>query len=145
MVASVALAAACAPPAPAPPSPALGYEFPATATLPNSDRVFLVLTFSGGGVRATALSFAVLEQLIDDSLCVDGHRKSVADEVDIISAVSGGSFTAAQFALYGKEGLPVLANEFLYKLSQTELKIYGLHKAKELAFFFPRTELIASS
>ena len=115
--------AACARSSPPAPSPALGYEFPATATLPNSDRVFLVLAFSGGGVRASALSYAVLEQLIDDSLCVDGHLKSVADEVDIISAVSGGSFTAAQFALYGKDGLPALASEFLYRLSQTELAL----------------------
>ena len=36
-----------------------GYEFPQTATPPNSDGVFVVLTFSGGGTRAAALSFGV--------------------------------------------------------------------------------------
>src|SRR5213595_567335 len=83
------------------PQPPPGYDFPSDVRLPNSDRVFLVLTFSGGGTRAAALSFGVLEQMTRDSICVDDNAKSVADEIDIISAVSGGSFTAAYFALHG--------------------------------------------
>jgi len=108
--------------APRTPDVPTGYEFPA-ASPPNSDRLFLVLTFSGGGVRATALSLGALEQMVEDSVCVDGRKKSVADEIDIISAVSGGSFTAAQYALYGRAGLPALADNFLYARSQSELAL----------------------
>ena len=97
------------------------YDFPSDVRLPNSDRVFLVLTFSGGGTRAAALSFGVLEQMTRDSICVDDNAKSVADEIDIISAVSGGSFTAAYFALHGSQGLPIFRERFLDYSAQTEL------------------------
>ena len=52
----------------------------------------LMLAFSGGGTRAAALSYGVLLELRDSGLL---------DEVDFISSVSGGSFTAAYYGLYG--------------------------------------------
>src|SRR5215470_13829184 len=62
-----------------------------------------VLAFSGGGKRAAALSYGVLEELRRTPIVVDGHRRRLLDEVDMIAAVSGGSFTALAYALYGEQ------------------------------------------
>ena len=57
--------------------------------------VVLLLAFSGGGTRAAALAYAVLQELRDTEITRAGERVRLLDEVDIISSVSGGSFTAA--------------------------------------------------
>ena len=74
----------------------------------NSDKLFVVVTFSGGGKRAAAFSYGVLEAPSD----VEGHHARwrapfLLDEIDPISAVSGGAFTAAYYALHGHETLRV--------------------------------------
>lgn len=65
----------------------------------NSDSLFVCLLFSGGGTRAAALSYSIMEALRDTVIRVDGREKSLLDEVDCISSVSGGSFTAAYYGL----------------------------------------------
>ncbi len=77
----------------------------------SSDELLLVLTFSGGGTRAAALSYGVLEALNrvempyageEATTLAQGHgQHTFLDEVDFISSVSGGSFTAAYYGLYG--------------------------------------------
>ena len=66
----------------------------------NSDSLFVCLMFSGGGTRAAALSYGVMEALRDTVVRVDGREKRFLDEVDCISSVSGGSFTAAYYGLF---------------------------------------------
>ena len=66
----------------------------------NSDSLFVCLMFSGGGTRAAALSYSIMEALRDTVIRVDGRKKSLLDEVDCISSVSGGSFTAAYYGLF---------------------------------------------
>ena len=66
----------------------------------TGDIVF-VLAFSGGGTRAAALSYGVMQELRDTTVVVKGHRHNLLDEVDTISSVSGGSFTSAYYGLYG--------------------------------------------
>ncbi len=66
----------------------------------NTDSLFVVLSFSGGGTRAAALSYGVLEELRNTKIIWKGKEKSLLDEVDIISSVSGGSFTSAYYGLY---------------------------------------------
>jgi NTE family protein len=41
------------------------------------------------------LAYGVLEELRDTVVTVEGKRKRLLDEVDVITSVSGGSFTAA--------------------------------------------------
>ena len=60
----------------------------------------MLLAFSGGGTRAAALSYGVMQELRDTLIEVDGKPVRVLDEVDSISSVSGGSFTAAYYGLY---------------------------------------------
>jgi NTE family protein len=67
----------------------------------NSESLFVVLAFSGGGTRAAAFSYGVLEELRDTEINWDGQRRRLLDEVDVISSVSGGSLPAAYFGLYG--------------------------------------------
>jgi len=56
---------------------------------------------SGGGTRAAAFSYGVLQQLRDTTYSVQGKEHRLLDEIDYISSVSGGSFTAAYYSLYG--------------------------------------------
>jgi len=60
----------------------------------------LELAFSGGGTRAAAFSYGVLEELRDTNVVIQGSPKRLLDEIDVISSVSGGSFTAAYYGLY---------------------------------------------
>jgi len=79
----------------------------------GSDEVALALTFSGGGTRAAALAYGVLEELRDTTVMIDGQSRRLLDEVDAISSVSGGSFTAAYYGLYGERTFEDFKNEFL--------------------------------
>jgi len=71
----------------------------------NPDRsandVLLNLAFSGGGTRAAALAYGVLKALRDTEVTIGGRPRRLLDEVDAITSVSGGSFTAAYYGLYG--------------------------------------------
>lgn len=68
----------------------------------NKLSTLFVLSFSGGGTRAAALSYGVLEELRRTGVVVDGKRRRMIDEVDLMTGVSGGSFTALAYALYGE-------------------------------------------
>lgn len=67
----------------------------------NSDATFVILTLSGGGTRAAAFSYGVINEL--NKYKLQGSGATLLDEVDIISSVSGGSFASAYYAVYGKE------------------------------------------
>jgi NTE family protein len=82
-------------------SPDAGYRATQIKAPGNSDNLFLFLTFSGGGTRAAALSYGVLEELRKTEVVIDGRKRSLLDEVDGISSVSGGSFTAGYYGLFG--------------------------------------------
>ncbi|MHB1236840.1 MAG: patatin-like phospholipase family protein [Gallionella sp.] len=79
----------------------------------NSGSLLVVLTFSGGGTRAAALAYGVLEQLAQTEIVWEGRRKRLLDEIDIISAVSGGSYTAAYYALYRERMFTDFERDFL--------------------------------
>jgi NTE family protein len=81
--------------------PDAGYRFPNVPPGDNSRSLLVILAFSGGGTRAAALSYGVLQELARTPIVWEGRRKRLLDEVDWISSVSGGSFTAAYYALYG--------------------------------------------
>ena len=65
-----------------------------------ADFVFIV-AFSGGGTRAAAMAYGVLEELRDTNIVIEGRESRLLDEVTHISSVSGGSFTSAYYGLYG--------------------------------------------
>ena len=67
----------------------------------RSDETLFFVAFSGGGTRAAAFSYGVLEKLRDTSYTKNGEKVRLLDEIDVISSVSGGSFTAAYYGLFG--------------------------------------------
>ena len=77
--------------------PEQGYRPSVLAEQHPIDDVMLMLAFSGGGTRAAALSYGVLQQLRDTPVA----SGRLLDEVDAITSVSGGSFTSAYYALHG--------------------------------------------
>jgi len=88
----------------------------------NSDKLFVVVTFSGGGKRAAAFSYGVLEALRDVKVTTpDGEQHTLLDEIDLISAVSGGAFTAAYYALNGHETFESYAPRFLNHDTEKDL------------------------
>jgi len=78
-----------------------GYRPQLTQNESRSDTLFVGIAFSGGGTRAAAFSYGVLEALRDITIQWEGKERRLIDEVDTISSVSGGSFTAAYFGLFG--------------------------------------------
>ena len=81
----------------------------------------ILLAFSGGGTRAAALSYGVLKELRDTSIDSRGQRVRMLDEVDSISSVSGGSFTAAYYGLFGDRLFKDYESAFLKQSVQGEL------------------------
>lgn len=81
----------------------------------------IFLAFSGGGTRAAALSYGVLQELRDTQAATRGHRVRLLDEVDSISSVSGGSFTAAYYGLFGDKTFSDYEKVFLRQSIQGTL------------------------
>ena len=102
--------------------PKAGYEYSnvAEASSKNSE-VLLLLAFSGGGTRAAAFSYGVLKELNGTELERKGHTFRLSDEVDGITGVSGGSFTAAYYGLFGDRIFEDYERVFLRRNVQGEL------------------------
>jgi NTE family protein len=120
----VAFASGCAHWPPTPPlehAGAPGYR-PGESPRPGqSDDLLVVLAFSGGGTRAAALGYGVLEELRRTEVTIDGAKRRLLDEVDVISAVSGGTFPAAYYALRGEKTFDEFEAKVLARNFETEL------------------------
>jgi len=110
------------------PSPSLekadtsqGYYFHTHRRPNNSSDTLLILCFSGGGTRAAALAYGLLEELYRTQVSLESGSRRLLDEVDAISSVSGGSITAAAYALYGDEVFQHLEPDFLQRNIQGQL------------------------
>jgi NTE family protein len=100
-----------------------GYRFGNCAADDNPDELFIVLAFSGGGTRAAAFSYGVLKGLRETTVTHKGAQIRLLDEVDLISSVSGGSFTAAYYGLYGERIFDDFENQFLKHNVQGDLAV----------------------
>jgi NTE family protein len=100
---------------------AAGYRYDTLAADGNGDDLFVILTFSGGGTRAAAFSFGVMEGLRDAVYHAGGSDRRLLQDVDVISSVSGGSFTAAYYALFPDTFFAAFPDAFLYRDIQGEL------------------------
>jgi NTE family protein len=101
--------------------PLEGYRGKNFVTPEKDDQMLLMLSFSGGGTRAAAFSYGVLETLRDTVVSVRGQERRLLDEVDWISGVSGGSFTAAYYGLFGDRIFEDFETRFLKKNVEGEL------------------------
>ncbi len=80
------------------------------------------LTFSGGGTRAAAFAHGVLQAFAETEVTApDGRRTNLADRIDFVSGVSGGSVTAAYFGLKGRAALADFRENFLLRNAEEDL------------------------
>ena len=115
-----------------------GYRFETVAAKDQSDDLLLMLAFSGGGTRAAALSYGVLEQLRATKLGSPVTQHRLLDDVGLISSVSGGSFTAAYYALHGDGIFVDFEKGFLKKRIQTGLLLRTLAPWNQIRLASPR-------
>lgn len=90
----------------------------------------IVVTASGGGTRAASLAMSVLKAMDKVRLRAGG---TLAEEVDILSSVSGGSVAAAYFAMRGRDGFADFDREFLQHNGMSALLGSGLAQLPALA------------
>ena len=82
-------------------TPSGGYRAEQAFFDPDQAEVAVVLSFSGGGSRASALAYGVLEELARHRVTVRGQTRRLLDEVDLVYGVSGGAVTAAYYGAFG--------------------------------------------
>jgi NTE family protein len=73
----------------------------AAAVSRGSTGLMLIVSFSGGGTRAAALAYGVLDKLKNTRVIWEGRETSLADQIYLVSGVSGGSIAAAYFVASG--------------------------------------------
>jgi len=98
-----------------------GYRIDESARPGQSDDLLVILAISGGGTRAAALGYGVLEELRRTEVTVNGAKRRLLDEVDVISAVSGGTFPATYYALRGEKTFDEFETKVLARSFETEL------------------------
>ena len=121
-----------------------GYRAFSEARLRGTGENVVVLSFSGGGTRAAVLSYGVMQELRDTSIVSNGNRVRLLDEIDTISAVSGGSFTAAYYGVFGERLFETYEQDFLSQSIQSILLkrlLRPAHWFKAIFSGFDRTEM----
>ena len=88
---------------------------------PDFGETVIGLSFSGGGMRASAFSYGAIEELAAHKTRFSSVGKSLIDDVVFVSGVSGGSVPAVYFALHGAKTIPAFRDNFLYKDPQSSL------------------------
>lgn len=96
-----------------------GYRYLPKSQTIEQDKIFVALALSGGGTRAAALSYGVMEKL--NAVSIRNGSSTLLNEVDVISSVSGGSFTSAYYGLFGDHIFTDFKDKFLYRDIQGEL------------------------
>ncbi len=99
-----------------------GYRLDTRQTHFQDKENFVILAFSGGGTRAAAFSYGVLEFLRRTEVVgPKGNKVRLLDAVDVITGVSGGSFTALAYGLYGDKLFADYEQRFLKRNVQGEI------------------------
>ncbi len=99
-----------------------GYRFETMHAKAEDQENLVVLAFSGGGTRAAAFSYGVLEFLRNTEMVgPKGKKMRLLDSVGLITGVSGGSFTALSYGLYGDKLFEEYEKRFLKRDVQGEI------------------------
>ena len=102
--------------------PSSGYRFETRQAQDRNKDNLVVLAFSGGGTRAASFSYGVLEFLRRTEVVgPQGNTIRLLDAVDVITGVSGGSFTALAYGLYGDKLFDDYEQRFLKRDVQGEI------------------------
>jgi NTE family protein len=112
----------------------------------RSPDIAVLMAFSGGGTRASAFAYGVLKELAETELTTAKGSRPFLKEVDVISSVSGGSFTSAYYGLHGEKIFTDFEPRFLRKDVEGILfrKLFNpFNLAKLLSPSYGRTDLAA--
>ena len=124
--------AGCVSATPSPSAPVVSSPTHANQTLDQEaqrDGRFIGLAISGGGSRAAVFGGAMLREL---------HRLGLLQQVDVLSAVSGGALPAAYYALDGYRSVD-FANGFLERMGhdfQSEMRGRFLSPSNLFTYWF---------
>lgn len=100
-----------------------GHPSPTFIPDPGDDGSTVVgLAFSGGGTRAAAFSYGVLQALDDIVIDERPYRRTLVDDVRMISGASGGAIAAAYFGYKGKDGYQDFRQRFLIQDAEADLR-----------------------
>ena len=123
-------------------------RFEGLGTKRGSRDDLIILAFSGGGMRAAAFSYGVLEALRRIEMVTStGRTTRMLDEIDLITGVSGGSFTALAYGLYGEKLFDEYERRFLKRDVQGTLlarTLNPLNWSALLSSGWGRSELAAN-
>jgi NTE family protein len=89
----------------------------------GAESALVLVALSGGGKRSAAFAFGVLRGMKDMVVRPEGRASTLLDQIDLLAGVSGGSFPAAYYGLYGKSSFATFPDEFLYR--DLEAYIWG--------------------
>src|SRR5271170_1701992 len=89
----------------------------------GAESALVLVALSGGGKRSAAFGHGVLRGMRDIHVRPEGKDSTLLDEVDLLAGVSGGSFPAAHFGLYGEASFDTFPEQFLYP--DVEAYIWG--------------------
>jgi NTE family protein len=89
-----------------------GYALLPMLQQPQGEIIF-IMAFSGGGKRSAAFAHGVLRGLRQIPVVENGGTRSLLDELDSITAVSGGSFPAMHYGLYRDKSFETFPGDFL--------------------------------
>lgn len=108
---------------------AAAHETLARRSVMTGDTV-IGLSFSGGGTRAAAFAYGVLDRMAKISTARHGQ---LIDHVGVVSGVSGGSVMAAYFGLKGRAALTDFREQFLTQdlmaQVETSVNIFNITRA----------------
>ena len=98
----------------------------ATLTDPaiGDGELYIGLAFSGGGMRATAFAYGMLQEL---QAADTGTPNGLLDNVHLVSGVSGGSVMAAQIGLKGPQGMQGFRETFLTTNAEAYMTTSGFN------------------
>lgn len=91
---------------------------------PGDGELYIGLAFSGGGMRATAFAYGMLQEL---KAAETGTPNGLLDNVHLVSGVSGGSVMAAQLGLKGPEGITGFRETFLTTNAEAYMTTSGFN------------------
>ena len=80
---------------------------------PDARSILMFVSVSGGGARAAAFGYGVLDALRQTRVHWQGRDQSLLDELDVISGVSGGSIVATYYAAFGAQTFSRFEPQFL--------------------------------
>jgi len=100
-----------------------GYRIDSVTRVRQIPDLLILVAMSGGGKRSAAYAYGALKGM--GQVTIPGDGRSLLSQLDGISGISGGSFTAAYYGLHRNKAFGQYERDFLY--SDTNAYIFGIY------------------